>query len=99
MTGVQTCALPILGLNVADNIWHNVVFTFNGTTGSIYIDGVVRNTNTGSFTSSSLNNYIGRRNLAAYFNGSIGKVSAYNRSLAAAEVLQNFNAIRGRYGI
>ena len=88
-----------IGLNVADNIWHNVVFTFNGTTGSIYIDGVVRNTNTGSFTSSSLNNYIGRRNLAAYFNGSIGKVSAYNRSLAAAEVLQNFNAIRGRYGI
>lgn len=88
-----------IGTNVANNIWHNVVFTFNGTSGSIYVDGVLANATSGSFTSSSWNNYIGRRNAQGYFNGSIGKVSAYNRSLTSTEVLQNFNAIRARYGI
>jgi hypothetical protein len=32
-------------------------------------------------------------------NGSIGNFSMYNRELSAAEIQQNFNAIRGRYGI
>lgn len=84
---------------IADNVWHNVVFTYNGTTGIIYIDGVLQNTATGTFTSNSWYNYIGRRNASAYFNGNIGKVSIYNRALSSAEVKQNFDSIRGRYGI
>jgi hypothetical protein len=35
----------------------------------------------------------------AWLNGSIPLVRLYNRALTAQEVLQNFNAIRGRYGI
>ena len=34
-----------------------------------------------------------------YFNGSIANVNYYNRALSAAEVLQNYNALRGRYGL
>lgn len=34
-----------------------------------------------------------------YFNGNIGLVRVYNRALSANEVRQNFNALRGRYGI
>jgi len=34
-----------------------------------------------------------------YFNGSISNVNIYNRALSASEVLQNYNALRGRYGI
>lgn len=34
-----------------------------------------------------------------YFNGSLGPVKIYNRVLTAAEVNQNFNAHRGRFGI
>ena len=37
--------------------------------------------------------------LAFKFNGNISNVSIYNRALTAAEVLQNYNATRGRYGI
>ncbi len=33
------------------------------------------------------------------FPGNISNVQAYNRALSATEILQNFNAIRGRYGI
>jgi hypothetical protein len=34
-----------------------------------------------------------------YVNGKIPIVQIYNRALSAAEVSQNFNALRGRYGI
>ena len=34
-----------------------------------------------------------------YFTGNIYMVSIYNRVLSAAEITQNFNALRGRFGI
>lgn len=34
-----------------------------------------------------------------YYNGNIAIVKVYNRTLTASEVLQNFNALRGRFGI
>jgi hypothetical protein len=34
-----------------------------------------------------------------WYNGNISQVSIYNRALSAAEVAQNFNATRGRFGI
>ena len=33
------------------------------------------------------------------FTGNIAQVSIYNRALTAAEIQQNFNALRGRFGI
>jgi hypothetical protein len=35
----------------------------------------------------------------SYFNGSISSTQIYNRALSPTEVQQNFNALRGRYGI
>ena len=37
--------------------------------------------------------------LLRFYNGNIAQVSIYNRALSAAEVSQNFNALRGRFGI
>jgi len=34
-----------------------------------------------------------------YFNGSMGQISIYNRALSAAEIAQNYNALRGRFGL
>lgn len=34
-----------------------------------------------------------------YFNGTISSVKIYNRALSSTEIQQNFNALRGRYGI
>ncbi|NCX38256.1 MAG: hypothetical protein EBX11_07365, partial [Actinobacteria bacterium] len=34
-----------------------------------------------------------------YINGKIGQVLAYNTALTSSQILQNFNAVRGRYGI
>ena len=35
----------------------------------------------------------------SHLNGNIASTQIYNRALSATEVLQNFNATRGRYGI
>jgi hypothetical protein len=51
-------------------------------------------------TSTSTNLLIGRRGGAGLvLQGDIGLASVYNRSLSADEVLQNFSAIRGRFGV
>lgn len=34
-----------------------------------------------------------------FFNGSISNVKIYNRALSAQEVLQNYNALKSRYGL
>lgn len=36
---------------------------------------------------------------SSHFDGKIANVSIYNRALTATEIQQNFNALRGRYGI
>jgi len=54
-------------------------------------------TNTGSATTSRLGNY--PRAGGSQFNGSIGTFRIYNRALSQAEITQNFNALKGRYGI
>jgi hypothetical protein len=43
--------------------------------------------------------FIGYRTAAEYFDGNISNVKIYNRALSAAEVKQNFEASRSRYGI
>lgn len=73
----------------------------------IYINGSqVSATGTLTFSQSTFSNEVGASNVLGSNNGStqffIGNISNamfYNRGLTAAEVLQNFNALRGRYGI
>jgi hypothetical protein len=97
----------------ANGVWTNItaVFDDNYLNLKIYINGVLETTsNNGSSsgapflnvsTSTSYFN-IGRRTYGAggeYFTGEIGQTMVYGRLLAAAEVLQNFNATRKTYGI
>jgi hypothetical protein len=42
---------------------------------------------------------VGYRGCCDVFAGQIATVSAYNRALTATEIQQNFNALRGRFGI
>jgi len=87
--------------SVNDNLWHNVTVTWNGSAGSAYFDGKSRGAlNIGAAAIQTLNVEIGRTgNSSHLFEGAIPAVSIYNRALSAAEVTQNFNALRGRFGI
>lgn len=84
------------------NSWNMFSVTFNGTnTVTGYKNGVLGNTSS-SFDFSGLTGDlpIGARPWAPYVqNFKLGYIRIYNRALTAAEVLQNFNALRGRFGI
>lgn len=95
----------ILGTNsLNDNIWHHVVGTYDNSSSTmrLYIDGVLDITLVGPTTPiypSDRNLNVGRwpGGGTQYFNGNISNAKIYNRALTAAEVLQNYNATKGRY--
>lgn len=67
-------------------------------------DNLTSHTNRGTGTPNTINYdslalQIGARQSGNFFEGSISQVSVYNRALSASEVKQNFEALRGRYGI
>ena len=70
----------------------------------VYQNGILYSS---SITSTSLNIPISSSplslaksvNAEAYFAGSIASIKLYNRMLTESEVLQNFNAIKGRYSL
>jgi hypothetical protein len=78
--------------------------TANGTTGALYRNGV--SILSQSFTSlppnaTRTNCWIGRSNFYQdpYFQGTMHLILIYNRALSATEIAQNYNALKGRYGL
>jgi hypothetical protein len=96
--------LEMVGVrSITDNIWHHIVATWTSTQLTIYIDGTLDKTQSYNFTFTTSADllYIGRQKTAGegFFKGNISNVQIYNRTLSPAEVLQNYNATKGRYGI
>ena len=90
--------------SVNDNTWRQVVVTWDGTAGVVYLNGSSRGAltvggaafqDTSTWTIGSAGN--GAAGFA--FEGSIGPIRIYNRSLTAGEVTTNFNYDRTRFGI
>ena len=89
------------GIDIADNTWKNVVLTYqsgvsNGT--FIYLNGVSVLTTTITVLN-QINNLFGgaEANASQFAACEISSFNMYNRALTAQEVLQNFNATKGRY--
>jgi len=84
------------------NTWYNAALTFNTTDGmKLYINGALDSSYTTIKTAFTGD---GSTNIAAYgagnlLNGRIAKVYCYNVSLTAAEVLQNYNADKAKFGL
>ena len=83
------------------NTWFNMVGVYDGTNASMYINGVLVSGPTAKTWNTISNNaQIGRQtNGGEYWNGNIAQVSIYNRALTASEILQNYNATKGRFGL
>jgi hypothetical protein len=95
------------GVNIGSGVlpntgWHFVSLTYNGSSASIYVDGIIRATRN-SYTAnlSSVSIRIGRANSGTLysFNGNVSTSLIYNRALSSSEILQNFNATRARFSI
>lgn len=78
-----------------------ICFTRNTSTVSCYKNGVFSNSMTNPYGAvvTGTNNITIGSGYAGGFGGSLYAVQLYNRSLTASEVQQNFNALRGRYGL
>ena len=77
-------------------------YTYNGTNLITYKNGNQWSSTSANGTISVTSNpIIIGRNLGnfEYLTGELPVVQIYNRALSAAEVKQNFNALRGRYGL
>jgi hypothetical protein len=86
--------------------WYQVVGTYTSGTRRLYINGVQVNsdtqsgtiaTNSGGMSIGVYGGFSGGRGY--YYNGNLAACRIYNRALTAAEVSQNFNALRGRFSI
>ena len=66
----------------------------------MYVNGVADSDTFNSYTTNGGPcNAIGRNWTSAFYNGKIPQVSINTKSLSDAEVLQNFNATRSRFGL
>lgn len=85
--------------------WHywSFVKDLSNSTMRIHLDGVQvasegsKSLSPAASTSLNIGSYTGGG--TNFFNGRLSSVSMYNRALTATEVSQNFQALRGRYGI
>jgi hypothetical protein len=98
------------GINIADNIWKNVAMTFTTNTGTpsnnaiIYLNGSAVLITTIKYSNNTIDIELGRGGSGGggntqLLNGRIANAQIYNRALTQAEILQNYNALKGRYGL
>jgi hypothetical protein len=103
LTGTSGYALSS-NSTISAGTWYNFVWTLNDSTrgAEVYLNGSSDNstTLTNSYLGTGSNTQIGDGSLPGLpFDGQMGKCDFYNRVLTAAEIKQNYDAHRGRYGI
>jgi hypothetical protein len=94
-------ALNSAGGSITQNAWQYVGIRFDGTNKTIWKNGEIIATQAAAVNSTSNTEQlrVGEGNANELFNGNITQVTIYNRALSDNEVRQNFNALRGRYGV
>ena len=99
-TELYTCALS----PVNDGEWHNVVMTRVGGTQQAYYDGVGITTTGGTYTDgtdySGVDGWFIGKGGGNAFNGDLANITIRKgKGLSSDEVLQNFNALKSRFGV
>jgi hypothetical protein len=94
------------GITIAADTWYNATFVRSASNHhQWYINGTTStsaDTNNGtiaagtSYSTSFIGDWAGG---SFVFNGNIGPIHIYNRALSASEVLHNYNALKGRFGL
>ena len=79
-------------INIINNVWNNVVVTYNGSTITAYLNNTIVSSNdqTGIFGAGG-QVFLGAGN-GNYMTGLIGEALIYNRALSAVEVRYNYQA-------
>ena len=95
--GVWSSVSPTTG-DIPINTWTHITWTYNSVTGGfLYVYGNRLSTvgvGSGVLATNSTEVAIGDK-----LNGAMASSQIYNRVLTAEEVLQNYNALKGRFGL
>lgn len=90
------------GVNVGFGNWCQVAVTVSTSSSNvvIYVNGIARNS-WSTLPADNLypNLYLGAQNTSLYANCYFGGFQLYNRALSAAEIAQNYNAQKARFGL
>lgn len=89
--------------SIPSNTWNNVVLVYSRSTQTmkLYLNGVFQNSDTLGAQSPYVTGAPGivRSGCCGLYTGKLSQFSVYNKELSAIEILQNFNALRGRYAV
>jgi len=82
--------------------WYHVIYTFNSTTGTIYVNG--NNVQSGTITSVAASTtavVLGKFQSTPNFVivGRVALLNIYHKSFSQSEVSQNYNALKSRFGL
>ena len=99
----------VVGTNWSANTWYHILFTYASSLGTLYINAASQGTTSATKENpgatfltigkddNSNGIYLG--GVQNYFNGYIGSFRIYDRALNSAEVTQNYNAAKWKYGL
>jgi hypothetical protein len=84
--------------------YHNWVFNWNGSNYDIWVDGVKQTVYASTSGHALLQTFtstirLANNNSSYYFNGKIYSFKLYTSQLNDSQILQNYNATKGRYGL
>ena len=98
-TGVLSSFIP------TTETWYNLTVTFDGNTAKMYFNstlnssGTLVSPSTNYTTFGIANKPLGNGSSILPLNCSISYVEIFDRTLTASEITDNFNALKGRYGL
>ncbi len=91
---------------ITTNQWYQIVATYTSGSAKIYINGSLAindnvsgtiSTNSGGMSIGAYGGYSGARDY--YYNGNLAITRVYNKVLSQTEILNNYNATKGRFGL
>ena len=85
--------------NLSTNQIYCFAWTIDRTNLTFYRNGQADGTTTVTNFAPTNPVRLGLANAGEYHTGTVYNLQIYNRALSAAEIAQNFNSLRGRYGI
>ena len=90
------------GYSLTTGHWHHVVGTYDGSTHQLYVDGIPVNSSNAPSPATRGGGgirFMRRWDYPNMWGGGLAVVRIYNTALNVAEVAQNYNAERSRFGL
>jgi hypothetical protein len=95
----------VCSTNINTNVWIHFTSTYETSTGSciLYLNSNEVSSGVGRSSLLEPNNVIqiGRKgdSSSVWFNGKVSNIQIYDKVLSTEEIEQNYNAIKGRFGL